>query len=232
MYYVCVCVPNRTWWTWRGRSGSVPQGQPARGRRRESPSTRACSPSNKSYLSSLRATAGADLQACYIALQSSFLRTCSCMFSLSVYLSLSIPFRPSLILLSLLSLLPYLSLCSGHIPYRDSKLTHILKPSLGGNAKTAIICAVTPAECYETELTLSVRENCFPGTSCTMYTRQLIFLLIFLWKSDCLGCAVLLCLVVCLTLLASFFLLISHLNMYCTCISVSCINNIVLHVQC
>ena len=34
--------------------------------------------------------------------------------------------------------------------------------------------------------------------------------LIFLRKSDCLGCAVLLC----LTLLASFFLLISHLNMY------------------
>ena len=30
--------------------------------------------------------------------------------------------------------------------------------------------------------------------------------LILLWKSDCLGCAVLLCLVVCLTLLASFFL--------------------------
>ena len=30
--------------------------------------------------------------------------------------------------------------------------------------------------------------------------------LIFLRKSDCLGCAVLLCLVVCLTLLASFFL--------------------------
>ena len=31
--------------------------------------------------------------------------------------------------------------------------------------------------------------------------------LIFLRKSDCLGCAVLLCLVVCLTLLASFFLI-------------------------
>ena len=30
--------------------------------------------------------------------------------------------------------------------------------------------------------------------------------LIFLRKSDCLGCGVLLCLVVCLTLLASFFL--------------------------
>ena len=28
----------------------------------------------------------------------------------------------------------------------------------------------------------------------------------FLWKSDCLGCVVLLCFVVCMTLLASFFL--------------------------
>ena len=35
---------------------------------------------------------------------------------------------------------------------------------------------------------------------------------IFLRKSDCLGCAVLLCLVVCLTLLASFFLP-SHLSL-------------------
>ena len=39
--------------------------------------------------------------------------------------------------------------------------------------------------------------------------------LIFLSKSDCLGCAVLLCLVFCLTLLASFFLPSSSLiNMY------------------
>ena len=36
--------------------------------------------------------------------------------------------------------------------------------------------------------------------------------LIFLRKGDCLGCAVLLCLVVCLTLLASFFLP-SHLSL-------------------
>lgn len=34
---------------------------------------------------------------------------------------------------------------SSHIPYRDSKLTRLLQPALGGNARTTIICAVTPA---------------------------------------------------------------------------------------
>ncbi|KAJ6912086.1 kinesin-like protein NACK2 [Populus alba x Populus x berolinensis] len=34
---------------------------------------------------------------------------------------------------------------SGHIPYRDSKLTRILQHSLGGNARTAIICTMSPA---------------------------------------------------------------------------------------
>ena len=37
-------------------------------------------------------------------------------------------------------------------------------------------------------------------------STQTLVQLIFLRKSDCLGCAVLLCLVVCLTLFASFFL--------------------------
>ncbi|XVF73853.1 hypothetical protein PTKIN_Ptkin13bG0014900 [Pterospermum kingtungense] len=32
----------------------------------------------------------------------------------------------------------------GHIPYRDSKLTRILQNSLGGNARTAIICTMSP----------------------------------------------------------------------------------------
>ncbi|GMY36401.1 kinesin-like protein NACK2 isoform X2, partial [Fagus crenata] len=34
---------------------------------------------------------------------------------------------------------------SGHILYRDSKLTRILHSSLGGNAWTAIICTMSPA---------------------------------------------------------------------------------------
>lgn len=33
----------------------------------------------------------------------------------------------------------------GHINYRDSKLTRILQPCLGGNARTAIICTLSPA---------------------------------------------------------------------------------------
>jgi centromeric protein E len=40
---------------------------------------------------------------------------------------------------------------SGHIPYRDSKLTRILQPALGGNTKTAIICTITPAACFSEE---------------------------------------------------------------------------------
>ncbi|KAL0714091.1 hypothetical protein Bca4012_021069 [Brassica carinata] len=34
---------------------------------------------------------------------------------------------------------------TGHIPFRDSKLTRILQSSLGGNARTAIICTLSPA---------------------------------------------------------------------------------------
>ncbi|CAH0664047.1 unnamed protein product [Chilo suppressalis] len=41
-----------------------------------------------------------------------------------------------------------------HVNYRDSKLTRILQNSLGGNAKTSIICAITPAAVEETISTL------------------------------------------------------------------------------
>ncbi|KAG0458857.1 hypothetical protein HPP92_021985 [Vanilla planifolia] len=37
---------------------------------------------------------------------------------------------------------------NGHIPYRESKLTRILQPCLGGNARTAIICTICPAQSH------------------------------------------------------------------------------------
>jgi kinesin family protein 3/17 len=43
---------------------------------------------------------------------------------------------------------------SKHIPYRDSKLTRLLQDSLGGNTKTVMIAAISPAS-YNYEETLS-----------------------------------------------------------------------------
>ncbi|KAL7606073.1 hypothetical protein Lser_V15G18652 [Lactuca serriola] len=37
---------------------------------------------------------------------------------------------------------------NGHVPYRNSKLTRILQNSLGGNARTAILCTVCPAHSH------------------------------------------------------------------------------------
>ncbi len=41
-----------------------------------------------------------------------------------------------------------------HIPYRDSKLTRLLQDSLGGNTKTIMIAAISPAD-YNFDETLS-----------------------------------------------------------------------------
>lgn len=43
---------------------------------------------------------------------------------------------------------------SKHVPYRDSKLTRLLQDSLGGNTKTVMLAALSPAD-YNYDETLS-----------------------------------------------------------------------------
>ena len=50
-----------------------------------------------------------------------------------------------------------LSSGTGHVPYRDSKLTYLLKDSLGGNAKTCIIANVSPLACHFSETFSTLR---------------------------------------------------------------------------
>lgn len=49
-----------------------------------------------------------------------------------------------------------------HIPYRDSKLTFLLKDALGGNSKTCLIATISPAESSlsETASTLEFAKRC------------------------------------------------------------------------
>ncbi|EYU25539.1 hypothetical protein MIMGU_mgv1a001948mg [Erythranthe guttata] len=63
----------------------------------------------------------------------------------------------------------------GHIPYRDSKLTRILQPALGGNAKTSIICTVAPEEIHieETKGTLQFASRAKRITNCVQVNEIL-----------------------------------------------------------
>ena len=49
---------------------------------------------------------------------------------------------------------------SSVVSYRDSKLTRILQRSLGGNAKTVILCNITPAACHLEESSNTLRFGC------------------------------------------------------------------------
>lgn len=63
----------------------------------------------------------------------------------------------------------------GHIPYRDSKLTRILQPALGGNAKTSIICTLAPEEVHieETKGTLQFASRAKRITNCAQVNEIL-----------------------------------------------------------
>lgn len=57
------------------------------------------------------------------------------------------------------------------IPYRDSKLTRILKQSLGGNTLTSMLCAVTPApmhRCVPIYVTFFLGGSCAYGLHCAV----------------------------------------------------------------
>ena len=61
-----------------------------------------------------------------------------------------------------------------HIPYRNSKLTHLLKDALGGNSQTLFLACVSPAESNESETatTLAVSATVSLCTGCTLsWTR-------------------------------------------------------------
>ncbi|XP_024360207.1 kinesin-like protein KIN-7L isoform X2 [Physcomitrium patens] len=72
-------------------------------------------------------------------------------------------------------------LCEGgakqgaHIPYRDSKLTRILQTALGGNARTAIICTMTPDEeqIDESRGTLQFASRAKRVTNCAQVNETL-----------------------------------------------------------
>ncbi|XLS47918.1 hypothetical protein HN51_022276 [Arachis hypogaea] len=63
----------------------------------------------------------------------------------------------------------------GHVPYRDSKLTRILQPSLGGNANTAMICNVTLAQIHtdETKSSLQFASRALRVTNCAQVNEIL-----------------------------------------------------------
>jgi hypothetical protein len=49
-----------------------------------------------------------------------------------------------------------------HAPYRDSRLTRLLTPALGGNARAAVICCLTPAADFadHSRETLKFAQRC------------------------------------------------------------------------
>jgi centromeric protein E len=64
-------------------------------------------------------------------------------------------------LLTLSRVIKQISNGTGHVNFRDSKLTHILQPSLAGNCKTVLVACATPAAIFreETRTTLAFAQR-------------------------------------------------------------------------
>ncbi len=72
-----------------------------------------------------------------------------------------------------------------HVPYRNSKLTHLLKDALGGNSQTLFLACVSPAESNESETqsTLQVCLCCAFKLLLPAMLRTLTSLVIFVLTS-------------------------------------------------
>lgn len=63
----------------------------------------------------------------------------------------------------------------GHVNYRDSKLTRILQPALGGNARTAIICTLTPARSHVEQSRNTLFFTCAKGVSTNIQVNVVMY---------------------------------------------------------
>lgn len=79
------------------------------------------------------------------------LLTVSCSDEDTSYHVITSPFHPKSLLTLSTVLVKLGKKEPGHINYRDSKLTRILKPSLSGNARMAAICCITPLMQFQEE---------------------------------------------------------------------------------
>merc|ERR1719482_1380025 len=59
-------------------------------------------------------------------------------------------------LLGLSNVMKALSTQQSHVPYRDSKLTHMLSDALGGNCRTSLVVCVSPSSSDASETTAAL----------------------------------------------------------------------------